>query len=456
MPGSRCSFSQRLEGERAEQSIKPDERPWTEAEARIEAARCLYCHDAPCASGCPASVDVAEFIRSIRTGALRAAARLVLRANILGETCGCVCPTELLCMGECVLSLVDGQRPIAINRLQRFVVNWARTNKVALFERRPDTGKKVALVGAGPASLACAHELSLLGHQAVLFEAHDLPGGLNALAIAPHKMHTDLALAELEWLARAGAAIRTGVRVGEDITFEEMDNDFDAVFLGAGFGPDRSLDLPGREAAAVMGAIELLRGLKTGSIIAPLPWKRVLCVGGGNSAIDAARTLKELGIPEVTIVYRRAEDRMKGYLHEWEAARVLGVNAFFLTLPKEILLEDEKVKALRCIRMTAGELDESGRPAPLPVPGSEHDISCDAVILALGQAGPRETLPGLPPDIAFEGGRIAVNPETGAASRPGWYAGGDCANGGKEVVNAASEGLRAARAIDRYLSGEGR
>jgi dihydropyrimidine dehydrogenase (NAD+) subunit PreT len=448
-------FTEKLGRDRAEKNVAPSERAWSEVEARIEAARCLYCHDAPCTKGCPATVDVAEFVRSIRTGAFKAAARLILAANVLGETCGSVCPTELLCAGECVLSLVDGQRPIAINRLQRFAVNWARTNNVALFERAAPTGKKIALVGAGPASVACAHELALHGHETVLFESASFPGGLNTRAIAPHKMHADLPLAELDWLLRAGVEIRTGVRAGRDITFEQIEREYDAFFLGAGLGPDRMPGIPGEDSPGVIGAIALLAGLKTGTIPTPLPWKSVLCVGGGNSAFDAARTLVELGVPDVTLVYRRTEDRLKGYRHEWEEAKLLGVKAVFETLPQEVLVAGGSVTGLRCIRMTAGEPDESGRPAPVPLPGTDHEIGCDAVILALGQAGPRETLPGLPADIAFDGNRIAVSPESGATNRPGWFAGGDCANGGKEVVNAAAEGKRAARAIDRYLAGKG-
>ena len=450
------TFSSRLDGDRAERRIAPGERALTEAEALVEATRCLYCFDAPCSRGCPASVDVPEFIHSIRTRAYKAAARLVLAANALGESCGCVCPTAILCAGDCVLPQLDGQRPIAIHRLQRFVTRWARENEVELFSPAPPSGRSVALVGAGPASLACAHELTRLGHQAVLFEGRSLPGGLNAMAIAPHKMHADVPLRELDWLLRRGAEIHTDVQVGADITFSQMEQDYDAVFLGVGLGADGVLGVPGEDGAApVLGAIALLEGLKTGSIATPLPWKRVLCVGGGNTAIDVVRTLTDLEVSEVVLVYRRAEDQMKGYHHEWEAAKLGGVETHFLTQPVEVLADTEgRVRGLRCIRMAPGELDASGRPSPVPVPGSAHEVPGDAVVMALGQAGPRSLLPGLPGDITLEGRRIAVEPETGATSRPGWYAGGDCANGGREVVNAAAEGMRAARAIDRFLAGQ--
>ena len=445
-------YATRLDGNRPEQHVPPDEAPMTQAEALVEAGRCLYCHDAPCSRGCPASVDVPEFIHSIRTGAFRASARLVLSANALGESCGCVCPTSILCAGECILPRLDGQQPIAINRLQRFVTHWARIHEVELFASAPPSGKSVALVGAGPACLACAHELTRLGHQAVLFEERTLPGGLNAMAIAPHKMHADLPLQELDWLLERGAELHLGVGVGRDVTFAQLDEDYDALFLGVGLGDDGALGVPGEEDAnPVVGAIALLEGLKTGTIATPLPWKRALCVGGGNTAIDVARTLKELGVPEVVLVYRRTEDQMKGYPHEWEAAKLAGVSALFLTQPVGITAEGDRATGLRCIRMTPGPLDASGRPSPVPVAESEHEIAGDVVILALGQAGARSALPGLPADIAFAGRHIAVTSETGATTRAGWFAGGDCANGGREVVNAAAEGMRAARAIDRYL-----
>jgi glutamate synthase (NADPH/NADH) small chain len=441
----------RLPAERAETAIATHERAWGTREVLLEAQRCLYCHNAPCSRGCPAGVDVPEFIRSLRTGAWKAAARLVLSANALAETCGCVCPTEMLCVGECVLPRIDGQAPIAIHRLQRFIANWARTRATDLFPRQPDTGMRVALVGGGPASIACAHELARRGHAAVIFESGELLGGLSTAAIAPHKMHAELPLAEAEWLLRAGVEVRARTAVGEAITFAQLEDEYDAIFIGVGQGPDRRLGLAGEDARPLLGAIDFLRGVKTGRLATPLPWKRALCVGGGNSAIDAARTLKELGVPEVVLVYRRAEDQMKGYPGEWQAAKLAGVRAHFLTLPVAVLASEGTVTGLRCIRMTPGEPDESGRPRPVPVPGSEHDIACDLVIMAVGQVGAGDLLPGLPDDIRLGGARIAVSPETGATSRAGYYAGGDCANGGAEVVNAAAEGLRAGRAIDDYL-----
>jgi len=450
------------------QSALPPTQPpdaWTLAEATIEASRCLYCHEAPCSLACPAGVDVAEFVRSIRTGALRSAARLVLAANALGESCGCVCPTETLCEGECVLARLD-QRPIAIGRLQRFALHWARAGGWRPFAAAPPAGKRVALVGAGPASLACAYELARLGHRPVVFERAKLPGGLNRTAIAPHKMSGALPLTEAEWLLGAGVEVRYGITAGRDISFAELGRDFDAIFLGVGLGPDRRLGVPGEEAEGVIGALEMLERIKSGETepgfrsaeadgapwSPPPDWKRVLVVGGGNSAIDAARALKDLGVPDVVLVYRRAEDRMKGYVHEWRAAKAAGVAAAFHTQPVEVLVADGRVRGLRCIRMAPGPPDESGRPRPVAVPGSEHDLEADAIAVAIGQAGEANSLPGLPEGIRMARGRIVVSPATGETGRSGWFAGGDCVSGGAEVVHAAAAGMRAARAIARCLA----
>ncbi len=445
-------FPSQLPADRAETAIAPAEPLWAEHQVLCEAARCLYCFNAPCAQACPAGVDVAEFIRSIRSGAWRSAARLVLSANSLSETCGCVCPVETLCVGACTLRHLEGQAPIAIHRLQRFVAHWARDREIELFARQRSSGKSIALVGAGPASLACAHELARLGHRAVVFEATALPGGLGTDAIAPYKVHADLALAEARWLLRAGVELRLGAAVGSEITFESLEGEFDAVFLGVGLGSDARLSIPGKDATPVVGAIELLRALKTRAPALPLRWKRALCVGGGNSAIDAALTLKQLGVPEVVLIYRRAEDQMKGHAREWSAAKLAGVSGVFLTQPIAILAHEGRVTGLRCVCMRPGPPDESGRPRSLVIPGTEHQIAGDAVVVAVGRAGARGLLPGLPADIRFRGVRIDVAPETGATTRAGYYAGGDCANGGAEVVNAAAEGMRAARAIDRYLA----
>ena len=446
-------------GPRARPGAAPPRRangPWTESHARVEAARCLYCFDAPCSRACPAGVDVPEFIRSLNTGAYRAAARLVLSANALAETCGCVCPVQQLCVGACVLAGIRGQSPIAIHRLQRFVAHWARENVIDVFERGWPTGRRVALIGGGPASLACAYELARLGHQPVVFESRHCVGGLSAGSIAPHKLDPALPAAEASWLARIGIEIRTSITVGREISFATLEREYDVIFLGVGLGPDAPLGIPGEDASPILGAVEFLREVSTGRLTSPLPWQRVLCVGGGNAAIDAVRTLKDLGAAEVLLIRRRGEDEISGYVPEWAAARVAGVAARFRTQAIAVLSREGRVTGLRCVRTVPGPATETARSRVVPLPGSEHEIVGDAIVRAVGRVGPKAILPGLPQEIAFDGRRIAVDPETGATSRPGWFAGGDCANGGANVVNAAADGRRVARAIDRYLARRGR
>ncbi len=432
------------------------ERPFGAAEALTEAARCLYCYDAPCVMGCPAGVDVPEFIRSLRTGAWRAAARLLIKANPLGESCGCVCPTVVLCEGECVLPRIDGQAPVAIHRLQRFILRWARENQVEVVSSAPPSGKSVALIGAGPAGLACAFELRRFGHHAVVYEASEHLGGLNRSAIAPHKMASELPRLEAEWLLAGGVEVVKGVRIGRDLSFAQLEAKHDAVFIGVGQGGDLIPDLPGVSAVPVLGAIELIEGLKGTCPSAIAEQARrvrsVAVVGGGNTAVDAARALRAAGVPEVTIVYRREEALMPAFEHEWQEARREGVRFRFLSAPEKILAVEGRVTGLGCVTTRLGAPDETGRRAPNPIPGSEHELPCEAVVFAVGRVGVRALLPDLPADIVVKGGRVVADPSTGATARPGWWAGGDSTSGGREVVTAAVAGLKAAQAIHRALS----
>jgi len=441
-----------LDSDRGETSIPLELAPMTPAEAIFEANRCLYCHDAPCIGGCPASIDVPEFIRSIRTGAWKSAARIIMSSNILAETCGAVCPTEILCMGECILPRLDGQAPIAINRLHRFVLQWARENEIRVFQPKSATGKRVAVIGAGPAGISCAHELALLGHQVVLYERSSLPGGLCTTAIAPHKIHTELPLQEISRLLEVGVTFEAGIVIGKDITFSDLEGNFDAIFIGVGLGRDSRLGIPGEAGSDVFGAVAFLSSVKTGGLGCSLPWRNAIVVGGGNTAIDAARTLAELDVPNVSLLYRRDESQMKGYPQEWEAAKLKGVAGVFLRRPLEILRSDGKVSGLRVGMMTLGDKDASGRPRPIPVPGAEATIEADLVVVGIGQAGPRGMLPGLPAEIQFEGRVLLVDEQTGSTTKAGYFAGGDCVNGGMEVVNASVEGQRTARSINRYIS----
>lgn len=427
-----------LPDRRTETRFSDLKKAWGPDQALAEANRCLYCYDAPCMEGCPAKVDVPEFIRRIRTGNLLGAARIVLAENVLGMSCARVCPVEVLCTGKCVLDQM-GLPPIQVGRLQRYVCDLALDQGWRPFQRAADTGRTVAVVGAGPASLACAHELALQGHRVVVLEKEQLLGGLNTTAIAPYKMKASRALEEAEWLLGVGGIeVRTGVEVGNDVSWEHLESEYDAVFVGVGLGPDRLMGrLPGAKLPGVHGAVDYIGQLKTTEVdLAGV--RSAVVVGGGNTAVDLTRELLTLGVPEVTLVYRRDEASMKGYRHEWLPAVQMGAKAFWRTNPVAFVGTD-RVEGVRCV-----ELDEN----LLPVAGSDFTLPADRVFIAIGQA----RTGGLDLEgIEVEGGRVKVD-EGRFTGRRGWYAGGDCVNGGKEVVNAAADGLAAARSIHRFLT----
>lgn len=437
---------------RLEQVIGDLKPAYTESQAVAEANRCLYCYDAPCTQACPTHINVPEFIRRIATGNYKGSARTILESNILGLSCARVCPVEVLCEGACVYN-TQGETPIHIGKLQRFATDWAYERGLRTFERGPDTGKTIALIGGGPASLACAHELSCLGHRCVIFESRPFLGGLNSTGIAPYKMLAHVAVREAEYvLGIGGIEVSSGLTVGKDISFADLERQFDAIFIGVGLGPDSRLHLPGEDLPGCVGAVGLIHRIKTEAGFQLPQCRKAAVVGGGNTALDAVRELKKLGVPEVTLVYRRSEQEMPGYDHEAEWARKEGVSFRFLTQPVAVLGTD-RVTGLRCVRMTLGEPDESGRRRPIPQEGSEFEIPTDLVVKATGQ----EKLAALLAPIAglkMEKGQVVVDPATGQTGHPQYFAGGDCVNGGKEVVNAAAEGKLAAQGIDRYLQAQ--
>lgn len=423
------------------EAVFTDYKPaYTPAQALTEANRCLYCADAPCIAACPTSINVPEFIRKIGTGNVKGSARTIFDANILGMSCARVCPVEVLCAGSCVYNQL-GMAPIEIGRLQRYATDAAYEAGWRYFEAGPDTGKSVGLVGCGPASLAAAHELRRGGHRCTIYEARELPGGLNTTGIAPYKLRADRALTEAEWiLAIGGVEVKWGVTVGKDVSWAELEERHDALFIGFGLGADSRLGVPGENLEGVHGAVALIERMKLGSVDLKKVHRAVV-VGGGNTAIDAVRELLGLGVAEVTLVYRGSEEGMSGYAHEWDVAKKKGARAAWATLPVAVL-GDERVTGLRCVRVDAEKK---------PIAGSEHELAAELVVVAIGQAKLGELLSGLD-GVRVERGRVVVDAE-GFTGRRGWYAGGDCANGGKEVVNAAAEGKAAARAIDRHLRG---
>ncbi|MFO0636995.1 MAG: NAD(P)-dependent oxidoreductase [Nannocystaceae bacterium] len=431
----------KLDPSRSECAFTDFKAPYDRDQAVMEANRCLYCHDAPCVHACPTSIEIPEFIRKISTGNVRGAARTIFDANIHGMSCARVCPVEVLCVGACVHNH-QHVPPIQIGKLQRYATDMAYAERWRFFEAGAATGKSVGLVGAGPASLACAHELRRLGHAVTIYEKRAMPGGLNTTGVAPYKMRADQSLDEVEWiLGIGGIELRTGVEVGTRPSWEALQAQHDALFLGFGLGVDTPLSIPGEELAGIWGAVEFIERLKLGKV-AVSAVRNAVVVGGGNTAIDAVRELLGLGARTVTMLYRGTEAKMSGYHHEWEAARVEGARALWQALPVAALGRD-RVEGLRCLRV-----DDDKRP----VLGTEFELEADLVLVAIGQAKLGELVAGLP-GVGVERGRILVDGDGRTGNATIW-AGGDCANGGKEVVNASAEGKRAARSIHQALSGE--
>jgi glutamate synthase (NADPH/NADH) small chain len=436
----------RLDEERSECKFGDFKEPLTPEQAIIEANRCLYCHDAPCVHACPTRIEIPQFIRKIATGNLKGSAKTILDANIHGMSCARVCPVEVLCVGACVHNH-QGVPPIEIGKLQRHATDVAFEKGWRFFEAGAKTGKSVALVGAGPASLACAHELRRFGHACTIYEKRPVIGGLNTTGVAPYKMRADRSLDEVEYiLGIGGIEVKTGVVVGtkptgpDCVSWAEIEERHDAVFLGFGLGADSRLGVPGEDLVGIFGAVDFIERLKLGKV-ALGNVRRALVIGGGNTALDGVRELLGLGVPSVTLVYRGAEAGMSGYAHEWEAARLEGARALWQALPLAFVGRD-RVHAVQCVRV-----DDDKRP----IRGSELEIEAELVLLAIGQAKLGALVQALP-GVHVDRGRILVDAD-GFTGRPRYWAGGDCANGGKEVVNASAEGKRAAQAIHRSLVG---
>jgi dihydropyrimidine dehydrogenase (NAD+) subunit PreT len=421
-----------------------DKKPlYSPAEARAEAERCLYCVDAPCIKACPTEIDIPTFIKKIASDNVRGSARTIFEQNMLGYSCARVCPVEVLCVGACVYNGWH-RDPIQIGRLQRFATETATgsapSSERPLFRPKPMTGKRVALIGAGPASLACAAYLALEGHSAVILEKRPLPGGLNTTGIAPYKMHVEDALHEVEWVQSLGVEIRTGIEVGKDVTGASLLAEYDAVFVGVGLGHDTRLGIPGEDGPGVVGATAWIERMKLEAKNGHAPLGRVLVIGGGNTAIDVARECAQLGAADVAMVYRRGEPAMTGYAHEMEGARKDGVRLVANTVPVAFVRDASGSRALRGLKAMRAE---NGAP----IVGTEHEIPCDVVALAIGQSKLRAIAAELPGVETDARGCIVADAATGATGNPKVWSGGDCVNGGKEVVNAVADGRNAARAL---------
>jgi dihydropyrimidine dehydrogenase (NAD+) subunit PreT len=430
----------------------------TDNEAVIEASRCLFCHDAPCITACPTSIDIPMFIRQIMSKNPKGSAKTIFTQNIMGKSCGSVCPTQVLCEGACVYNDLN-EKPIDIGRLQAYATDHAIQNNIRFFHKGSPTGKKVAVVGGGPAGLACAHELTALGHNVTVYEASEKAGGLNAYGVAPYKFTNTDAQKEVDYVTRIGFNVVTNTRVvtanpeasdkayrGKTLQLSDLERDFDAVFLGLGLGQSKRLGIPGEQLANVYGAAEFIYHLREQDQKIQVG-QRVIVVGAGNTAIDAAVESAKLGA-DVTLVYRRSEKDQSAYDFEVAHAKLDQVKFLYLTSPVEI--EGSLfAEGLRCIKNELLPADTSGKSAIRPIPGSEFTIPCEMIIIATGQEKMEAFYRSIS-GVTLNNGKIAVNKhfQTG---NPKYFAGGDCVNGGKEVVNAVAHGRDAARGIHQYL-----
>jgi dihydropyrimidine dehydrogenase (NAD+) subunit PreT len=419
--------------------------PFDRQAAVPEANRCLYCFDAPCTTACPTHIDVPRFIKKIASGNLTGSARTILDANILGASCARACPVEVLCEGACVMHRYTKQ-PIQIARLQRFAMDSLHESGAPLpFEPGFETGFSVALIGAGPASLACAAELRRRGIRAHLYDARPLPGGLNTYGVAEYKLPLVESLREIEMLAQLGVEFHFETMI-DAAALAELERTHDAVFLGIGLGAIHRLGIAGEQLSGVTNALDLIAGYKSG-VLTKVP-ERVVVVGAGNTAIDAAIAAVRLGSTDVHIVYRRGADQMSAFAFEYEHARDEGVK--FLWHVQPICIHGDK--AVERIELAKLIATENG--SLIPQPGSEFSLETDLVVLSIGQgthAGFLAEFGGENVQVELERGRIVIDRATGQTSNPKFFAGGDCTNGGREVVDAVADGKRAGVGIAAWL-----
>ncbi|MDO9196543.1 MAG: NAD(P)-dependent oxidoreductase [Rhodoferax sp.] len=418
----------------------------TPAQAVLEAERCLYCFDAPCATACPTSIDVPSFIKRIADGNLRGSARAILEANPLGGMCARVCPTENLCEAVCVRNTQEG-KPVAIGRLQRHAVDaLMESAQPQLFTRAAATGKKVAVVGAGPAGLACAHTLARLGHNVVLFDARPKAGGLNEYGLASYKTPDNFAQREVQWLLDIGGIeIRTGWKLESVAQLDALRQGHDALFLGMGLASTHQLGVPGEELKGVQDAVDFIATLRQTEDLATLPiGRRVVVIGGGMTAVDAAVQSRLLGAQDVHMVYRRGPEALSASTAEQEWAQTNGVTIHHWLAPVEIVGTNGHASAVRFARQAL----VNGKLMPT---GDMETLEADMVFKAIGQQLGNPVLAQA--GLTLEGGRIATD-AVGQTSRPGIWAGGDCRAGGLDLtVEAVEHGKQSARAIHAQLTG---
>jgi len=426
-----------------EANFKQKKPLMNDTEAFYESSRCLYCYDAPCVQACPTGIDIPLFIKQINTKNTKGAAHTIYDSNWLGNACGTVCPTGVLCEGACVYNHQDVP-PIQIGRLQNYATKLVIDKDVALFAPAPSNHKKVAIIGAGPAGIACACELRKKGYAVVIFEAKDKPSGLTVHGIAPYKITNEEALEEVAYLQKQlGFTIKYNHPITIKKQIRELEKTYDAIFIGIGLGATATLNIRGASKYRITGAVEFIENLRMKHHKTPVG-ARVVIIGGGNTAMDAASEAARMGAEEVYLVYRRSKQEKGAYEFEYELAKSAGVKGVFNATPISILGKE----VVTGVKFRKTEQIDSRL---VEIPESEFIIKCDMVIQATGQTKKIKLLKtiGIPLDAK---NRILVNPTTFQTQSPKYFAGGDAVNGGAEVVNAAHDGKMAALGIDKWLT----
>ena len=430
-------------------------------EAVEEASRCIGCKNAQCVKGCPVAIDIPGFIEKVKGGDIEAAYQVISKSSALPAVCGRVCPQESQCEGKCIRG-IKGE-PISIGKLERFTADWARENGIVPEGAKEKLGKKVAVIGSGPAGLTCAGDLARMGYEVTIFEALHEAGGVLVYGIPEFRLPKEnVVQKEIENVKALGVKIETDVVIGKAVTVDELmkEEGFDAVFIGSGAGLPKFMGIPGENANGVFSANEyltrsnLMKAFREDSTTPIMKGKKVAVVGGGNVAMDAARTALRLG-SEVYIVYRRSEEELPARVEEVHHAKEEGIIFHLLTNPVEILTDDNGwVNGIKCVRMELGEPDESGRRRPVVIPDSEYVIEVDTVIMALGTS-PNPLISSTTGGLETNRWKcIVANEENGATSKEGVYAGGDAVTGAATVILAMGAGKSAAQGIHEYLSGK--
>ncbi len=427
----------------------------TAREALEEANRCLFCYDAPCIKACPTSIDIPSFIKKIASGNLKGSARTIMLSNPVGASCSRVCPTEELCEGACVLN--DATKPIMIGDLQRYATDWAIQNEQVLFSKGEANGKKVAIVGGGPAGLSAARELARLGYGVTIFEAEEEAGGLNTYGIVSFRLPKQISYWEVNQVKGLDVEIRTNTRVGKDISAKEIMEEYDFVVLAIGMAEVPNLGIEGEHLDGVYDAIEFVKDTKTKPLSVDFAGSRAVVIGAGNTAIDAATCSVRLGADNVKILYRRTAEEMTAYDFEYDFAKQDGVEFRWLTAPKRIIGDENgKVKQIECVKMSLGEPGTDGRRRPVPIEGSEFVLEVDAVIKAIGQNRHIGLIEEF--NLQHDHGVVKVNLDTLQTSNSKVFACGDVifgkGQGEAMVVTAAQQGKNTAYAIHRFAAEE--